>query len=118
MSLDVPAEISKLEIESGYWAAVLSDAADRGYPVGSLAARSEEIHEEALRIAALLNGEQLYTVELRYEGIRKGDEEEALYAAFTSDGDLVEKRIEVAEDPSETIERYAPPAARGQEEDA
>lgn len=104
--------------ESNYWRAILRDAASRGYPVGGLLEEAEAVHQGALRLAALLNDEKLYAVELRYEGIRKKDDDGALMAAFGGDGDLVEERVEVAEDPSEMIENLDPWAIGDQEEAA
>lgn len=101
--------------KSAYWKAVLESAVAHGYPVEGLLDQANQIHEEALPLAALLNGEKLYTVELRYEGIRRKDEDDALLAAYTSDGDLVEKRVEVVEDPSNTFGDPAPQATPAQE---
>lgn len=111
MTIDVRRQLPKVEGKLGVCAALLREAAAQGYPVAGLAENAEELYREARRFAALANGEKLYTVELRYEGIREEDEEEALFAAFRSEGDLVEKTVEVAEDPAETITHADRPPA-------
>lgn len=118
MALDVAVELSSLAKKSNTWSAILDEAVRHGYPVGGLLEKAEALHEEALRLAALFNGEKLYAVELRYEGVRREDEEEALYAAFAGDGNLVDKRIEVAEDPSATLGDLTPQASPAPEEQA
>lgn len=95
--------MSSLGSKAACWSTILEDAARQGYPVEDLATKAQEIHGKALRLAALHNGEKIYSVELQYEQVRSQDEKEALLEAFRGHGDLTEKRVEVTEDPARGV---------------